>query len=148
MVFPSCKYRADFCVRFYQLCSVFFNVADAYVRAKQQEQKRRISSSKSQIGQNQQWNQPLTGEFDEYLSALGFAPQQNMPPLDSSNMNQMDTDMSAYLQQDWYTGNVSLYGLVEQDINTMGGGWAAFDMPTEPWTGDGSYRSGNTGGPA
>lgn len=123
--------------RFYQLCSVFYKVAEAYVRAKQQESKRRISSSKTQMGPSQQWNQALTGEFDEYLSALGFVPQQNLPPV-SNDMNAMDTDMSAYLQQDWYTGNVSLYGLVEQDINNMGD--LGFNMPIDSWTADGSYR--------
>lgn len=116
---------------------MFYKVAEAYVRAKEQEQKRRVSSNKSQLGPNQPRNQPSTGEFDEYLSALGFAPQQNMPPI-TSDMNPMDTDMSAYLQQDWYTGNVSLYGLVEQDVNTMNG--LGFDFPPETWTADGSYR--------
>ncbi|KAK4502867.1 hypothetical protein PRZ48_006293 [Zasmidium cellare] len=123
--------------KFYQLCSVFYKVAEAYVRAKQQESRRRIPSNKAPMGANQQWNQPLTGEFDEYLSALGFAPQTNVMPV-TNDVNTMDTDMSAFMQQDWYTGNVSLYGLVEQDINNMGN-WN-FDMPADTWTADGSYR--------
>ena len=109
--------------KFYQLCSVFWKVAEAYVRAKNEEAKFLHSSNSMSASnmQNTSW-QPAIGELDGYLSALGFAPL--LPSAGHSDVypasSAMETDMSTHLY-DWYSGNASLYGLLEQDLSNING---------------------------
>lgn len=109
--------------KLYQLCSVFWNVAKAYVHVKNQEvqglqeNSDGIMSSTTQAG-----TQPVTGDFDEYLSALGLAPQP--VHIDSTDLPgsgfQLEEDISNYLQ-DWWSGNGNLYGLLDQDLGNING---------------------------
>lgn len=109
--------------KFYQLCSVFWKVAEAYVQVKSDETKflQAIDNGKAQDTHSIALQSGI-GDFDEYLSALGFAPQMfQVGPTDlPTSQFPLDGDMSSYLQ-DWYSGNASLYGLLEQDLSNIGG---------------------------
>lgn len=109
--------------KFYQLCSVFWKVAEAYVHVKKDETGS-FSNSGNAVGQSTHSTaqQSGIGDFDEYLSALGLAPQFFQVGLADVTATQLplDEDMSTYLQ-DWYSGNASLYGLLEQDLSNIGG---------------------------
>ena len=79
--------------RFYSLCSMFYQIAEAYISAKSQE--------------------AVMSEFDDYLSTLGLLPQpagfDAAYPMDGTG------GMIPSNYQDWYSGNVSLYGLIEDE---------------------------------
>lgn len=79
--------------RFYTLCLKFYQIAEAYISAKNQEM--------------------VMSEFDNYLSTLGMMPQ---------NPDFEDPYPMAGYDQDWYAGNVSLYGLIEDGSGTAGFG--------------------------
>lgn len=119
--------------KLYQLCSVFWNVAKAYVQVKNQEVSGVYGSGSGMlIGTNQANAQPVTGDFDEYLSALGLAPQ----PVQTTSTDltapgfQLEEDMSNYLQ-DWWSGNGNLYGLLDQDLGNINGlGLEGYAMQT------------------
>ena len=103
--------------KFYQLCSVFWKVAEAYVQVKDTETRNMQLTGQEMDPDTQQ---PNIDDFDEYLTALGLAPQPfyaNATTLPDSELP-LDNDMSAYLQ-DWYSGNASLYGLLEQDLSNI-----------------------------
>lgn len=123
--------------KYYQLCSTFLDVAKAYVWAKLNQQ---------QFGSNNnmapevpaQALEPAIGEFDEYLTTLGlFSPptttveaeaaladgaaSSNYISVNNPNQQQQVSDTANL--PDWYSGNMSLYGLLEQDfsgLNDMG----------------------------
>lgn len=116
---------------FYQLCSIFVKVAQAYVRAKAQQQSTSNNDMAPQIPS--QVLQPAIGKFDEHFSALGFfgppttttkngtgladgAAFHNVAVNDPEQQQQF-FDVTSL--QDWYSGNVSLYGLLEQDLNEL-----------------------------
>lgn len=109
--------------KLFQLCSVFWNVAKAYVHVKDQEVNKRYGASNSMETNNGQvLPQSVTGDFDEYLSALGLAPQPAQ--IDSTDFtmsgHQLEEDISTYLQN-FYSGNASLYGLLEHDLGNISG---------------------------
>ena len=108
--------------KFYQLCSVFYKVAETYVRAKNQEA-RLLEEANSLVNPADVYPsslQPIIGQFDGYLSQLGFVPQPMPETRDVIPTTDMDANDPAYLQ-DWYFGNASLYGLLEQDLSTISG---------------------------
>lgn len=80
--------------RFYTLCSMFYQIAEAYISAKSQE--------------------AVMSEFDDYLSTLGLLPQN--AGLDNGYSVAGQDAMMPGNYQDWYSGNVSLYGLIEDDM--------------------------------
>lgn len=93
--------------KFYQLASAFVKVAQAYVRAKTQQQSSMsdgngpIDVSALQSGMN------LNGQYSAGLSSKAAAQQPQI------------TDAFESLQE-WYSGNASLYGLLEQDLGGSG----------------------------
>lgn len=127
--------------RFSHLCSVFVKVAQSYVRAKTQ-----CSDSISALPSD-------LGDFGEQLLALGLSRSQ--PPMaapeshlgrgttDSSKSNmgvaqnaqldfQGDLDLESFLDWDWYSSNVSAYGIMDQDSDILNGsGFADWIDPTE-----------------
>ena len=108
--------------KFYQLCSVFWKVAEAYVDVKSNEVNINDAGPSLAGDAHTTVLQPGVGDFDEYLSALGLAPQPaqtDTGALPSSEFP-LDEDMSTYLQ-DWYSGNALLYGLLEQDLSNITG---------------------------
>ena len=119
--------------KYYQLCSTFFEVAEAYVWAKMQQQ---------QFGSNRNMDpeipaqalEPAIGEFDEYLTTLGlFDPPSTTVeaeaalPDGAGSSNYIHVNNHSQQQQvsdtanlpDWYSANMSLYGLLEQDFSGM-----------------------------
>ena len=58
--------------------------------------------------------QPAVNEIDEYLSIMGFAP----PAIASGGPDPFgsNADFDASFLTDWYQGNSSLIGLLEQDL--------------------------------
>lgn len=120
--FQGSRQVSDGVDKFYQLCFVFWKVAETYVRAKSEEARLlQNANSMSTMYSNEASWQPAIGEFDEYLSALGFVPpnlteQQDI--LQGASTTEAGPSMNL---QDWYSGNASLYGLLEQDLSILGG---------------------------
>ena len=99
--------------KLYRLCDVFQKVADLYVKAKAQEAERMTMQSNNAAPITQPSMQPAINDIDGYLSAIGFAPPATDTFADKSTVgNQSD---ATYLN-DWFYGNSSLMGMLEQDI--------------------------------
>lgn len=92
--------------KFYQLCLAFSRVATSYVRAKAQQQ--------------------TTGDGGPTNSSI-LRPEPNPQTQAGEAFNQGSATMSQYEMrhplevsqdvQEWYAGNASLYGLLEQDFD-------------------------------
>ena len=123
--------------KYYQLCSTFFEVAKAYVWAKMQQ--RQLGSNNNMAPEiPAQALEPAIGEFDEFLATLGlFGPPTTTVEAEAApaggaasgnyifvnNPNQQQQVSHPVNLPDWYSGNMSLYGLLEQDfsgLNDMG----------------------------
>lgn len=110
-----------------RLCDVFQKVADLYVQSKAQEAQRPALNQADAVPSAQASMQPAINDIDGYLSTIGFAP----PAPDtfagnSAGGNQLDAN---YLN-DWFYGNSSLVGLLEQDFAYPG--WQDLNfMPTQ-----------------
>ncbi|KAF4464017.1 fungal specific transcription factor domain [Fusarium albosuccineum] len=113
--------------KFYQLCSVFLKVAQTYVRAKARQDAKASSPSSGTLTL-----EPETGAFDDYLSTLGFlAPQaiQNDPMSEySTGHNPHQPLFGTGSLLDPYSGNVSLYKLLDQDIDDINFGYLESNM--------------------
>nr|POE46225.1 hypothetical protein CFP56_73187 [Quercus suber] len=107
---PACQ-LSDGIEKFYRMCSVFWKVAEAYVSAKLSEEASRLKN----VSPTTQNLESVMGEFDGYLSSLGFAPVPPELEVESATSGAAASDMSSYLY-DWYSGNASLYGLLEQNF--------------------------------
>lgn len=111
----SLSHISEGVAKLYRLCDVFQKVADLYVQAKAQE-----ADSGRPNGDNelpiQGSLQPAITDIDDYLSAIGFAPppQNNEHDLSAQPLGDMSFDAN-YLN-DWYSGNSSLMGMLEQDM--------------------------------
>jgi len=117
--------------KFYQLCAIYVKVTQAYVRAKAQQQPPSNYNPALQIPL--QVPQPVMGEINEHVSAAG--PYGLPKTIDANGADLADGTVSGSVtldiseQQehlfdmsnlpDWYSGNVSLYGLLDQDFNDM-----------------------------
>ncbi|KAM0560097.1 hypothetical protein ACHAPJ_004057 [Fusarium lateritium] len=123
--------------RYYQLCAIFVQVAQAYVRAKTAQH-----DSGNKIGTDvfMPYNlQPIIGEFDQHLSTLGFTSLEagsNMSETfgdhtASKRFADIDTDFHLFEMTnllDRYSGNLSLQGLLEQDLLQLDNtGFGPFD---------------------
>jgi hypothetical protein len=58
--------------------------------------------------------QPAINDIDGYLSAIGFAPPATENFANTATGNEQ---LDASYLNDWFYGNSSLMGLLEQDIN-------------------------------
>lgn len=120
---PVCR-LSEGIQKFHTLCSLFVNIARAYVRVKSQQLATNDAMECSTIPSPEL--QPVISEFDEHFSALGFfgpsgLTQQEQFSTQSGDWqdNSLHTlDMTGL--QDGYLGNISLYGLLEQDLNELG----------------------------
>nr|POE81228.1 hypothetical protein CFP56_77450 [Quercus suber] len=110
---PACQ-LSDGIEKFYRMCSVFWRVAEAYVSAKQTEEASRLQNATTITRDLES----VMGEFDGYLSSLGFAPVPQETGIDDPTSSVATSDMSSYLY-DWYSGNASLYGLLEQNFEGL-----------------------------
>ncbi len=114
--------------KFHQLCSIFVNVARAYVRAKARQ---RHANERTEDHNYSQALQPAMGEFDDLSAALGFFGPDFTASQDLAMGSESGMDVSDGLNHgiadpalkpsllDWQSGNVSLYGLLEQDLNDL-----------------------------
>lgn len=109
-------------VKLYRLCDVFCKVAFLYVQAKAHEAEQELGAQHNDLSANppQQWfGQPAVNDIDGYLSTIGFLPQ-------SSNTNDVATafddnaEFDASFLADWFNGQNSLMGFLEQDIVSFG----------------------------
>lgn len=97
---------SDSIEKFYQLASAFVKVAQAYVRAKTQQ--RSMSDGNGQIDASTlQSGMTLNGQYPAGLDSKTPGQQQQI------------TDPFENLQE-WYSGNASLYTLLEQDLSGSG----------------------------
>ncbi len=90
-------------VKLHALCDIFCRVATLYVQAKANE----TLTGSSWIGQ------PAVNDIDHYLGSLGFAPAPLADPdaiLDGSEA------FGPGFLNDWFQGNSSLIGFLEQDM--------------------------------
>jgi hypothetical protein len=100
--------------KYARLCDVFQRVAECYVQAKAQEGFGITSGNESSVQATSV--QPALHDIDGYLSSIGFAPPPAMDGFAANDMN--DADMTNYLQ-DWFQGNSSMMGLLEQDFTFL-----------------------------
>lgn len=113
--------------KLYRLCDVFQKVAELYVQAKAQEATRVTQQQTNAAPPMQPSMQPAINDIDGYLSTIGFAPPATEHFASSSLGNdQLD---ATYLN-DWFYGNSSLMGLLEQDLTYPGWSDTNF-MPTQ-----------------
>ncbi|KAJ4258247.1 hypothetical protein NW762_008396 [Fusarium torreyae] len=123
--------------RYYQLCSIFVQVAQAYVRAHTAQY---CLGNKSGRDVLTSYNlQPIIGEFDQHLAALGFTGLESGLDLDETQGDGIaprifvDTDPNFHLFEmtnllDRYSGSLSLQGLLEQDLLQLdNAGFGSFD---------------------
>lgn len=96
--------------KLFRLCHVMSNVAALYVEAKSQQQE-------------DQAMVPIGDEFEVYLSQLGFMPTVDQQAMNAANdPNAVFHEGSQVAQMaDWMSGSRNLLGLLEEDINQIGG---------------------------
>jgi hypothetical protein len=114
--------------KLYRLCDIFQKVADLYVQAKAQEAMRMSMQSNNTAFMMQPSMQPAINDIDGYLSAIGFAP----PAMDNFANNPISGDqLDATYLNDWFQGNSSLIGLLDQDLSSYPVWSDASFMPTQ-----------------
>lgn len=107
--------------RFYQMCSVFYKVAEAYVFAKRRATEMQQSSEPLVAGQPYDPMLPTFEDIDECLAILNHSQYS---PLGAGYGNADSADavgeaqVSGYLY-DWYSGNASLLGLMEHGFDNL-----------------------------
>jgi hypothetical protein len=100
--------------RFHQLCSTFYQVAEAYTSAKNREDSVQEANEAAR-SQQQGVLLPTLEEIDECLAILDYA----QPPLFETGYDGTGTtdirreEQSSSCLYDWYAGNASLVGLME-----------------------------------
>ena len=117
----SLSHLSEGVAKLYRLCDIFQKVADLYVKAKAQEAMRTAIQSNSAVPTTQPLMQPsmqpAINDIDGYLSAIGFAP----PAMDNFANNPTGGDqLDATYLNDWFQGNSSLIGLLDQDLSYPG----------------------------
>ncbi|KAK0904105.1 putative pyridoxal kinase [Friedmanniomyces endolithicus] len=109
---------SDGMIKMYRLCDVFCKVATLYVHAKINEAKQ---GGKIQYHDTPAWiGQPAVNDIDGYLSTIGFAPPPPGGIEGGPDMFGGNEDFDASFLLDWYEGNNSLMGFLEQDLTFPG----------------------------
>lgn len=127
---------SDGMIKLHRLCDVFCKVATLYVRSKASEAKQVPDMDHGSgamapvLDPNVDWTgQPASNDIDTYLSTMGFAPPSggniNGEP---SGLDDLAFDPSFLM--DWYQGNNSLMGLLEQDTDFWNG--TGYDFQSGP----------------
>ena len=94
--------------KFQRLCSVFDRIARLYTKAKAQE----LAGSKP-VNSGMQ---PAISHIDGYLSTIGFAPPAHQIPVTGMPSTMYGPQFDTTYLNDWYSGNNSLIGLLDQDV--------------------------------
>jgi hypothetical protein len=110
----SLSHLSEGVAKLWRLCDVFQKVADLYVQAKAQEATRMTLKNNSAAPPTQPSMQPAINDIDGYLSAIGFAPPATENFANNATGNEQ---LDASYLNDWFYGNSSLMGLLEQDIS-------------------------------
>lgn len=109
------SHLSDGVTKLHRLCDVFQKVAELYVQAKTQEASRTTVPATTTQG-NLGSMEPAINDIDGYLSTIGFAP----PVPTAMNGDATDASLDQYFDADylneWFSGNSSLMGLLEQDL--------------------------------
>ncbi|PNS18397.1 hypothetical protein CAC42_6214 [Sphaceloma murrayae] len=118
----SLSHFSEGMMKMYQLCDMFCKVAVLYVRAKDRAGavERGELSSNTTTGTPMDWiGQVSTSDIDDYLASIGFAPVavDGLGTGDGTDGGGDDLDTAAYM--DWYQGNSSLMGFLEQDLTNL-----------------------------
>ncbi|KAK1021988.1 hypothetical protein LTS16_026087 [Friedmanniomyces endolithicus] len=104
---------SDGMIKMYRLCDVFCKVATLYVYAKINEAKQ---GGEVQYHDTPAWiGQPAVNDIDGYLSTIGFAPPPPGGIAGGPEVFGGNEDFDASFLLDWYEGNNSLMGFLEQD---------------------------------
>ncbi|KAK5726041.1 hypothetical protein LTR15_004232 [Elasticomyces elasticus] len=112
-----CRYSEGI-LKLHRLCDIFCKVASLYVQAKQKEasQKQDLQYGSAASMQPEPWmGQPAVNDIDQYLTAIGFAPPTALGD-DGQGVMDSSMDFDASFLMDWYQGNNTIMGFLEQDI--------------------------------
>jgi hypothetical protein len=110
--------------KLHKLCDTFCKVASLYVRAKYSEAAQKndlqpeyaLNDSASGF-----YGQPVVDDIDNYLLSMGLLPPSMATEGQSSEIPG-DAAFDPSFLNDWYQGNSSLMGLLEQDLPLDGYG--------------------------
>lgn len=112
----SLSHISEGVAKLYRLCDVFQKVADLYVQAKTQEA-HHAQANDGDISSFGGSMQPAISDIDDYLQAIGFAPPPPVDMQDFNNTGQLsEAPFDANYLNDWYYGNSSMIGMLEQDM--------------------------------
>lgn len=115
--------------KFHQLCLIFVNVAKAFVQAKARQRQSQVSTNEH--NSSLMGLQTSTDQFDELSAALClFGPDFGFPQdlnVDGQVADDLGVTMGGMHSKpaiqpslyDWQSGKVSLYGLLDQDLNDL-----------------------------
>lgn len=112
----SLEYLSEGVAKLYRLCDIFQKVAELYTQAKIQEANRGNPKRDRSGVPVTESRQPAIDDIYGYLSTIGFAPP-SMEPFDSALVD--DAQLDADHLSNWFHGNNSLMGLLEQDLAYM-----------------------------
>lgn len=98
--------------KLYGLCDVFCKVASLYVQAKEKEANQKAAAEPNLLPEY--LGQPALDDIDGYLTTLGFAPPVGTANGAASAFDG-EPEFDASFLIDWYAGNSSLMGFLEQD---------------------------------
>jgi hypothetical protein len=105
--------------KLHKLCDTFCKVASLYVRAKYSEAAQK-SEVQPEYGMNSLdsnlYGQPMVDDIDNYLLSMGLLPPSMATEGDPAGMSG-DPAFDPSFLNDWYQGNSSLMGLLEQDMS-------------------------------
>jgi hypothetical protein len=105
--------------KLHKLCDTFCKVASLYVRAKHSEMAQKndlepeyaLNDSTSGF-----YGQPMVDDIDNYLLSMGLLPPSMATESDPAGASG-DVGFDPSFLNDWYQGNSSLMGLLEQDMS-------------------------------
>jgi hypothetical protein len=112
----SLEYLSEGVAKLCRLCDIFQKVAELYTQAKIQEFDRGNQQRDESGVPVIESRQPAIDDIDGYLSTIGFAPP-SMDTFDNSLVD--DAQLDADHLSNWFQGNNSLMGLLEQDLAYM-----------------------------
>ena len=104
----GCDNASEVTAKLAKLCRVISDVATLYVEAKSHQQE----DAMEDIG----------GEFDVYLSQLGFLPvvdQSTDPNAGADNMPLLAEDPQLSQVTDWMSGSRNWFGLLDLDVSRL-----------------------------
>jgi phage terminase small subunit len=114
----SLEYLSEGVAKLYRLCDIFQKIAELYTQAKIQEANRHNQQNDISSDPVIESMQPAVNDIDGYLSSIGFAPPST--PNTFSGVLVDDAQLDADYLSNWFDGNNTLMGLLEQDLAYTG----------------------------